>query len=78
MNQPMTFFFGKENPLSNWHPAKFVVNGVKFCNNEQFMMYCKAKLFGDEFIAGEILLATEPLDHKLLGLPSVEILIDSY
>ena len=63
----MTFFFGAENPLSNWHPAKFVVNGVQFSNNEQFMMYCKAKLFGDEETASEILKATTPREHKALG-----------
>lgn len=63
----MTFFFGAENPLSNWHPAKFTVNGTQFCNSEQFMMYCKAKLFGDEAIAVKILSAKTPREHKALG-----------
>ena len=63
----MTFFFGAENPLSNWHPALFVVNDVRFSNNEQFMMYCKAKLFGDEETASKILKATTPREHKALG-----------
>lgn len=63
----MTFFFGADNPLSNWHPASFTVNSVRFSNNEQFMMYCKAKLFGDEEIAAKILAATTPRDHKALG-----------
>jgi len=66
-NQGMTFFFGAENPLSNWHPAKFIVNNIQFCNNEQFMMYCKAKLFGDNETAKEILTATTPREHKALG-----------
>ena len=64
---PMTFFFGAENPLSNWHPAGFTVNGVDFKNNEQFMMYCKAKLFGDEECAAKILRAETPREHKALG-----------
>lgn len=64
---PMTFFFGAENPLSNWHPARFTVNGVDFKNNEQFMMYCKAKLFGDEECAERILQAETPREHKALG-----------
>ena len=63
----MTFFFGAENPLSNWHPALFVVNDVRFSNNEQFMMYCKAKLFGDEETASKILKATTPREHKAIG-----------
>lgn len=63
----MTFFFGAENPLSNWHPASFVVNNVRFLNNEQFMMYCKAKLFGDEEIAFRIINATTPREQKALG-----------
>lgn len=65
--QVMTFFFGAEDPLSNWHPATFVVNGTEFCNNEQFMMYCKARLFGDEAIAQKILAAKSPKEHKALG-----------
>ncbi len=64
---PMTFFFGAENPLSNWHPAGFTVNGVDFRNNEQFMMYCKAKLFGDDECAAKILRAETPREHKALG-----------
>lgn len=69
MNTPisMTFFFGADNPLSNWHPAHFTVKGVEFCNNEQFMMFCKAKLFGDEECAQKILLAKNPREHKALG-----------
>lgn len=63
----MTFFFGAENPLSNWHPASFVVNDVRFSNNEQFMMYCKAKLFGDEDAASKIIKVTTPREHKALG-----------
>lgn len=63
----MTFFFGAENPLSNWHPSRFTVNGVDFKNNEQFMMYCKAKLFGDEVCAEKILRTDSPREHKALG-----------
>lgn len=63
----MTFFFGAENPLSNWHPSVFTVNGIQFCNNEQFMMYCKARLFGDEATAAKILAAKTPREHKALG-----------
>ncbi|OLP04657.1 hypothetical protein BLL52_4217 [Rhodoferax antarcticus ANT.BR] len=63
----MTFFFGADNCLSNWHPARFVVKGIGFVNCEQFMMFCKAKLFDDEESASKILAATSPREHKLLG-----------
>jgi ribA/ribD-fused uncharacterized protein len=53
--------------LSNWHPAVFVVNDVRFLNNEQFMMYCKAKMFGDDETASKIIKATTPREHKALG-----------
>jgi hypothetical protein len=63
----MTFFFSKDNPLSNWHASTFTVKGITFCNNEQFMMYCKAKLFNDEECAANILHAKDPSEHKALG-----------
>lgn len=62
-----TFFFGAQDPLSNWHPATFIVDGITFCNNEQFMMYSKAKLFGDEKIAKKIMQTSDPSEHKALG-----------
>lgn len=62
-----TFFFGAHDPLSNWHPARFVVKGISFCSNEQFMMYCKAMLFGDHDNAAKILAASEPKEQKALG-----------
>ena len=65
--EKMTFFWGTENPLSNWHPARFAVNDVQFLNSEQFMMFCKAKLFGDEEVASKILAATTAREHKALG-----------
>lgn len=65
--ETMYFFFGRENPLSNWHQSTFYVKGVKFCCNEQFMMYCKAKLFEDHATAARILATSEPAEHKALG-----------
>lgn len=61
------FFFRSTHPLSNWYLRDFVVKGIKFNCNEQFLMFCKAKLFGDEEIAAKILLATDPKDQKALG-----------
>ncbi len=57
-NQPrenFTFFWHSPSPFSQWHPSIFEVKGIKFTSAEQFMMYCKAKLFKDEAVAQEIL-----------------------
>lgn len=60
-------FFGAENPLSNWHRSTFVVKGRTFHWNEQFLMYCKAMLFGDLKTAEKILAADHPRECKRLG-----------
>lgn len=61
------FFHGKESPLSNWHAKSFVVKGITFSSNEQFMMYCKAKLFGDEVTATAIMATDSQWECKRLG-----------
>lgn len=50
------FFYRKESPFSNFHPACFWdENGTKFFCSEQYMMYSKAALFGDEEMKAKIL-----------------------
>lgn len=62
--------FWKEWP-SNWHPAEFdiEVNGTMchFHNTEQYFMYMKAIVFGDEEIAKQILADGDPKKVKALG-----------
>lgn len=62
--------FWKEWP-SNWHPAEFdiEVNEVQchFYNTEQYFMYMKAIVFGDEEIAKQILEERDPKKVKALG-----------
>lgn len=53
--------------LSNWYKSEFTVDGVKFINSEQWMMYQKAKTFGDDEIAQKILASTSPSEIKGLG-----------
>lgn len=67
MKRKMYFFFGSGHPLSNWYMRDFVVKGIKFCCNEQFMMYCKAMLFKDYEIAAKIMATMSPWNHKSLG-----------
>lgn len=61
------FFFGKDDPFSNFHPARFTVNGETYTCSEQFMMHQKAMLFQDWFHAAEIMKAKVPLQMKRLG-----------
>lgn len=67
VTQGMTLFFESSCPLSNWHPATFRFRGIEFNCTEQFMMFCKAKLFKDEETARKILLAKTPKAQKALG-----------
>jgi len=62
-----TFFYTAASPLSQHYPAKFTVNNIEFNCAEQFMMYCKAMLFGDKIIAQKILDNKNPQEQKMLG-----------
>ena len=62
-----TFFWRTESPFSQWHPAEFNIDGIKFYCTEQYMMYKKAKFFNDEEIAQRILATKSPSEHKRLG-----------
>lgn len=65
INKEFTFFYG--GPLSQWYPSTFVVKGITFNCAEQFMMYCKAMLFGDRMIANLILASKDPKEQKEYG-----------
>lgn len=53
--------------LSQWHTAYFTVDGLEYNCAEQYMMYQKAILFGDEKMAAKILLTDKPHEQKLMG-----------
>jgi len=61
------YVFFYTNWLSQWYTSPFTSFGIKFNNCEQFMMYCKAKLFDDTSIAKKILQADSPETQKALG-----------
>ncbi|XP_071952272.1 N-glycosidase YbiA-like [Antedon mediterranea] len=63
----ITLFYTSESPFSNFYPAGFQVDGVKYSCSEQYMMYQKAVLFRDDKIASEILAAGKPGRMKQLG-----------
>ncbi len=53
--------------LSNWFPAAFNVDGVKYATTEHYMMAEKARLFGDSSTLEQILLSKSPGEVKKLG-----------
>ena len=57
-NEDTIGYFGQLNPLSNFHPAPFTVNGVHYICSEQFIQHTKAILFKDYRTAKKILNAT--------------------
>lgn len=62
-----TYAFFWNGPFSQWQPAPFEMDGVAFSCAEQAMMFFKARLFGDEETAVQILAALEPGKQKALG-----------
>ncbi|GBG14839.1 ADP-L-glycero-D-manno-heptose-6-epimerase [Novimethylophilus kurashikiensis] len=67
ITETMVLFWRTEDVFSNWHPAVFYENGVRFINTEQHMMWHKAMLFGDTETAAKILRKVHPMDMKQLG-----------
>ncbi|RWZ87234.1 MAG: NADAR family protein [Hydrotalea sp. AMD] len=65
MNENYTFFWS--GIFSQWYPSQFTINGITFSCAEQWMMYSKAKLFGDEETAQQILETINPKKQKELG-----------
>lgn len=53
--------------LSQWYPAPFEVDGIRFATAEHCMMWGKAQLFGDEQAAARIVAAGHPKEAKDLG-----------
>jgi ribA/ribD-fused uncharacterized protein len=53
--------------LGQWYPSPFTVAGDTYATAEMWMMVQKARLFGDEQVAKEMLGTTDPKAHKALG-----------
>lgn len=67
----MVLFYGTSDCFSNWHRSYFtcVIEGadVAFNTSEQYMMYQKAKLFGDYDTLAKIMATKDPREQKRLG-----------
>lgn len=67
------FFHLPEEPygyLSNWHPASFTLDGITFSSAEQYIMYQKCHIFGDNASAAAILNTDDPAQHQAIGRKS--------
>ncbi len=53
--------------FSQWYERKFEEDGNEFITAEHYMMYHKAKLFGDREASERILLASNPGEAKAIG-----------
>lgn len=53
--------------LSQWWPAAFTFDGLRYPTAEHWMMAEKARTFGDERALAEILLVEDPQSAKVLG-----------
>ncbi len=53
--------------FSQWYDCFFTVDGVQYHTTEQYMMASKARLFGDEEVFNEIMVADTPSEYKKLG-----------
>ena len=68
VNEKYVFFQGGE--FSNWTSAPFCDSekGIVFNSSEQYVMYCKAVLFGDMDMAYQILMkGKNPKTAKMMG-----------
>lgn len=61
------YIFFLKGPFSQWYMSEMQENGTVFNCCEQYMMYHKAKLFGDLKTANKILASSDPLEQKRLG-----------
>ncbi len=67
---PAVYFHLPEEPygfLSNWYPSPFVLNGIQYSSMEQYIMYCKCMLFGDQTAANAILATDDTAEQKEIG-----------
>jgi len=53
--------------LSNWASSKFVLDGRVFTSGEQYIMWSKARVMGDERTADMIMATNDPSRQKKLG-----------
>ena len=53
--------------FSQWHPAPFEIDGIRYATAEHYMMAEKARLFGADDIRRQIIASAHPKQAKDLG-----------
>ena len=66
-DENMIGFFGELNPLSNFHPTPFAINGQNYHSSEQFIQQQKCILFGDHDTEKLTMSSESALDCKILS-----------
>ena len=66
-NEQYYGFFGEFSSLSNFHPALFIHEGVKYHTSVQYIQKIKADFSNDRETAAQIMLAATPYECKRLG-----------
>ena len=64
------FFHKPEEPegwLSNWYLAPFDLDGIHYSSAEQYIMYQKCRMFGDEGSANAVLATDDPETQQAIG-----------
>lgn len=64
------FFHKPDEPygwLSNWYPSVFVIDGMKYTSAEQYIMYQKCVLFGDNTAAQQVMSTDDPAEQQLIA-----------
>lgn len=62
-----TLFFGMKSPLSNFYPASFEIDDVKYSSSEQYYQANCAKSSGNFNLYNKIMKTTNPYKIKSLG-----------
>ena len=57
-------YFGEINPLSNFYPAPFTHEGIRYISSEQFIQASKAKFFNDADTYNQIMGCSTSLECK--------------
>ncbi len=61
------YFWRPPSWANQWAKVYFTIDGVTYSCAEQFMMWSKARLFGDKVIAEKVMATQDPREHKRLG-----------
>ena len=63
---------------SQWYRADIIIDGMEFNCNEQYMMYKKAMLFGDDANATRIMETLSPKEQKGFGRKVTNFNVDAW